>query len=440
MRKYSGYLLFVLLAVFLLTGCAPTTIDELYSPPRRPVEFQELQKAIDQAMEGLSYCAPLTGENQQAVQMADLDGDGVDEYLLFAQGTEDKPLQILVFSREAEEYRLRDRIESHGSAFELVEYVDFDGRPGMELVVGRQVSDQVLRSVTVHHFSEDGSELLMKTNYYKLVTADLCGDDRTELTVIMPGSTETDKASAVLYSGRDGNVERSKEVTLSAPAEQIKRIMTGNLQDGASAVYVASALEEQAIITDVLAVDRDRFTNVSYSTESGTSVQTLRNYYVYADDIDQDGILEMPSLITMVPYRGTGGAERQHLIRWYALDIQGRETDKMFTFHDLAEGWYLQLDSTWASRVTVAEEGGSSCFYVWDSAFERAEKLLTIEILTGSDREAQAAEDGRILLHRADSALYAAVIGDGAESYGITRENLADSFHLIFKDWKTGET
>lgn len=432
--------LILLLAVLLLTGCSPTTIDELYSPPKRSAAFEELQNAIDGAMQGLEYCAPLTGENQQAVQTADLDGDGEEEYLLFAKGSADKPLQILIFSEAEDSYRLRERIESHGSAFEQVEYVDMDGVPGMELVVGRQVSDQVLRSVSVYHFTDESSQLSMKTNYYKFITADLNEDSRMELVVIMPGATETDKASAVLFYGREGTMERSREVSLSAPAEQIKRIMVGNLQDGAPAVYVASALEEQAIITDVFALKNERFTNVSFSSESGTSVQTLRNYYVYADDIDQDGVLEMPSLITMVPHNGIPGTERRYLIRWYALDLQGRETDKMYTFHDLADGWYLQLDSTWAARVSVAADGGSYEFYVWDPDYVSARKLLSIDILAGSDREEQAATGERFVLHRADSVLYAARIEECAASYGITRENLADHFHLIFKDWKTGET
>lgn len=431
---------FVLLAVLLLSGCAYRTVDEMYTPPKRSAEFEELQKAIDTVMPGLEYCAPLTGENQQTVQMADLDGDGEEEYLLYARGSSEKPLQILIFSREEETFVLRERIESHGSGFEFVEYLDIDNSSGLELVVGCQVSEQVLRYLSVYHFSHDDVQQMMTANYYKFVGTDLDADRRAELIIISPGATETDKASAALYSLENGKMERSREISLSASADQIKRIMVGNLQDGENAVYVASALEEQAIITDIFALKNGDFTNVSFSNESGTSVQTLRNYYVYADDIDQDGVLELPSLIDMIPYGGAPGSDMHHLIRWYAMDINGLETDKMFTFHSLADGWYLQLDSTWASRVSVVTIGGSYRFYVWDAAMEKAEKLMTIDMLTGSDREKMSTEDGRFLLHRADNILFAAKIEDCAASYGITQENLADSFHLIFKDWKTGET
>ena len=69
-------------AVLLLTGCQMRTADQMYSIPMRSEADGSLQQVIDQAMIGMEYCAPRSGENQQAVQMADLDGDGISEYLL----------------------------------------------------------------------------------------------------------------------------------------------------------------------------------------------------------------------------------------------------------------------------------------------------------------------------------------------------------------------
>ena len=57
-------------------------------------------------------------------------------------------------------------------------------------------------------------------------------------------------------------------------------------------MYVASSADGKTIITDIFAIKSGEFTNISFSNESGTSVRTLRNYYVYADDIDMDGVVE----------------------------------------------------------------------------------------------------------------------------------------------------
>lgn len=439
MYRKMKYVLFLLAAAMLISGCAMRTVDEMYALPKRSAEYEDLQNAIDQAASGLEYCAPLSGENQQTVQMADLDGDGEEEYLLFAKGSSDKPLQILVFGRTEEGYALRETIESSGSGFELVEYADMDGKPGSELVVGRQVSDQVLRSVSVYSFADGKAAQLMTANYSKLVPCDLDRNNLIELMVIIPGAAETDHAVAVLYSCSDDQMVRSTEVNLSEMNENIKRIMVGNLQDGNPAVYVASSVEEQAIITDVFAIKDGKFTNISLSNELGTSVQTLRNYYIYADDIDNDGVLELPSLMSMESRLRTGGTQ-QYLIRWFALDISGGEVDKMYTFHNLASGWYLQLDAAWARRVYVTQDGGSYTFSLLDTSYTKTEKIMTVSVLTGSERETTAVADGRFILHRGDEVVYAAQLEAAAANYGIDQESLTNSFHMIYRDWKTGET
>jgi len=433
------YLILLLAASMLISGCAMRTMDEMYALPKRSAEYQDLQEAIDQAVSNLDYCAPLSGENQQTVQMADLDGDGEEEYLLFAKGSTEKPLQILVFGRTQEGYDLRETIESSGSAFELVEYADLDGKPGSELVVGRQVSDQVLRSVSVYSFSEGKAAQLLTTNYSKVVSCDLDGNGLTELMVIIPGAAETDHAVAVLYSCSDNQMVRSTEVNLSELDENIKRIMVGNLQDGNPAVYVASSVEEQAIITDVFAIKDGRFTNISLSNELGTSVQTLRNYYIYADDIDNDGVLELPSLMSMESSTRIGG-DQQYLIRWFALDIGGGEVDKMYTFHNLAGGWYLQLDPAWARRVYVTQETNSYSFGVLDASLKSTDSIMTVYVLTGAERETAAVADDRFILHRGDEVIYAARLEAAASDYGIDQEKLVSNFHMIYHDWKTGET
>ena len=422
----------------LLSGCALSTVDKMYSLPKRSDQYNDLQSAIDGAMTDLEYCAPLSGENQQTVQMADLDGDGVEEYLLFARGSSEDPLKILIFDMEDGSYRLCRTIESKGSSFEQVEYVDMDDQPGLELVVGRQVSDQILRSLSVYTFSSGDAEQLMSVNYARFVTSDLDRDGRTELVVIAPGDTETDHALASCYSCQDGMIVRSAEASLSETVDHIKRIRVGKLHGGVSAVYVASAVEESAIITDVFALKDGRFTNVSFSNESGTSVQTLRNYYVYADDIDGDGVLELPSLITMATQGRSG--EPNYLIRWYAMKLSGEEVDKMYTFHNFDGGWYLQLDSTLAQRVTVEQDGNTYSFSLWDEELRGSEKLVTVFAFTGSTRDEEAVEEGRFVLHKADGVVYAAKLETAAISCGITQENMINSFSLIHQDWKTGET
>ena len=440
MKKFIRLGALLLAAMLTLSGCGLMTVEQMYALPKRSTQYNDLQNVIDNAMAGLEYAAPTSGEYQQTVQQADLNGDGIFEYLLFARGSGEKPLKILIFGRSEDNYQLMETIESRGAAFQVVEYVDMDEKPGVELVVGRTIGDQVMGAVSVYNFSNGLSEQLMSVSYDEFVMCDLDRSGRYELMVISQGATDSANAIASLYSYDSGTMIRSTEANLSAPPESIKRIMVSGLSGGVPAVYVASSLTESAVITDVFALKDGMFTNVSFSNESGTSVQTLRNYYVYADDIDDDGELELPSLITMTAAGQRADRSMQYLIRWYAMTIEGGEVDKMYTFHNFDAGWYMLLGSDWAHRVLVTQEGSAYTFLMWDNRFTEAEKLFTVYTLTGSDREDAAIMDGRFILHRGDNIIYCAQLEADAAAYGLTEQSLTDSFRFIQRDWKTGET
>lgn len=440
MKRCPKLIILILSAALLLSGCTMRTVGQMYQLPRRSDDYNDLQGAIDSAMSNLDYCAPPAGENRQTVHIADLDGDEDPEYLVFAKGNADRPLRILIFDEKEDTYVHLDTIESNGSAFDQVEYVQMDGKGGAEIVFGSQLSDQVLRSVSVYTFTEGQTQQMMTANYTKFLTEDLDRDGRYELFLLRPGQSDTDNGIAELYQVENDVMDRSNEVNMSVPTDKLKRILVGQLHDGKTAVYVASTAGETALITDVYAVVEGRLSNVSFSNESGTSVKTMRNYYVYADDIDNDGVVELPYLIGMRSLGSELVGDRQELIRWYAMQSDGGEVDKLYTYHNFVGGWYLELDSSVADRITVKQTGNTYEFYLWDKEFFFAQPVMSIYALSGQNREGQSQEDGRFVLYKTDSVTYAASLKDAAASCAMTEESLLRSFHLIQQDWKTGET
>lgn len=438
----KGIVAAVALAVAVtLSGCALQTVDEMYAIPKRSAEYSNLQSAIDSAMYGLTYSAPVAGDHQQSVQMADLDGDGVEEYLVFAQGNSAKPLQILIFRQGQDgECRLTQVIESAGTAFEQVEYVQMDDGPGLELVVGRRVSDQILRSLSVYRFPEGDAELMLMVGYSRFLTCDLDRNGLGELMVILPGDINGGKSAAVLYSTQDGNITRSVEAEMSEEASHIKRVSLGKLQGGTPGVFVASLSQDNTITTDIFTLRDGVFFNLTAGSRRESSVGTLRNYYVYADDIDDDDVVELPELISPKRLSFSTDDQRKFLIRWFAMDLEGRQVDKLYTFHNYLGGWYLELRGTWAPRAAVEQSGAVYTVYAWDESYREAAQLFSVTALTGQNREEDATTDGRFALLRAEGVVYAGQMGPDARDYDLTEEQIINSFRLIQQDWKTGET
>lgn len=429
--KSKWLMLLGVLACLLLSGCAMKTVDEMYCLPKRSEAYQELQKVLDTELQNMEYCAPLSGMNQQPVQAADVNGDGVSEFLVFAKAAGERPLRILVIEREDQTFTLTDTLQFSGTAFDQVEYISMDDKSGVELVVGIQLSDQLLRSVAAYTFADGKGEKLLDANYTNFLTVDLDRDNQGELFVLYPGQTEESPGFVALYEVEKGVVERSLEVKLSAPVSRLQRVITGELAGGEAAVFVASALEDTVLVTDVYALRSGALTNISLSNESGTSVSTIRNHFVYAQDIDEDGQLELPALIPMkaMSERNT---QSEDLIRWYSLSITGEEVDKLYTYHNFVNGWYLVLDSTWAQQVTVTQDSTGYSFYLWDLAKENAIRVLEVQMLYDQDEISQAMENGAILLYQGESSAYVGVLTSDAAQFGLTQEWLRGSFYLIY--------
>lgn len=441
MDRYKRIIMGAVVAplVISLCGCV-MTVDQMYCLPRRSESFTNLQSAMETAMQDMSFCAPISGDNQQPVQMADLNGDGTEEVIVFAKGSQEKPLQIMVFSRDDEKYQLRTTIESTGTAFEQVDYVQLDGEQGLEMVVGHQVQNQVLRSLSVYDFSDEQPEKLMAANYQKYLTYDIDGDEQQEIVVLNPGRTETDNGTICVFSMTRDQIKQSAEVPLSQPLGQVKFIKTGFVSKDRRAVFISSGVDENTVTTDVFLMVDGELTNVALLDAKGTDTDSLKNEFLYPEDIDRDGIVELPEVIPMSASEPGRQDQQEYMVRWYTIDPEGKESTKLYTYHNYQEGWYMELDTQAALRISVVPEGsGQYSFELWNEDRTEISKLWTVFVLTGEERSALAAENHRFVLKKTDSVVYAAELEDAARLLGVNEDQVKVAFHLIQSDWKTGE-
>ena len=430
MLRYAKIIAFLLLTALALTGCGLKTVDQLYCLPKRSQTDKNLQAVIDDNMDGLTFSAPTYGDNRQTVQAADLDGDEVDEYLVFATDESEKPLKILIFCQLASGYVLMDTIEGYGFAFDFVEYAQLDDRPGLEIIVGRQVSDQVARAVSVYRFSSGFSRQLLSTGYSRLDTCDLNGDGINEIFLLNYGAAENGNGLVTLFSYREGELHSAAEQVLSLSASRFERFTVGGLTDGRPAMFVTCEKDDKSLLTDVFAMEDRELVAVS----KGISTQLLQGYHLFPSDIDGDGITELARLM---PISGKGETRGHHLLHWYSLDENGNETEKRCTFHHYAEGWYLNVDKDAAAKIAVEQTEEETVFYHLSAGTYEA--LVHIRALTDADREEQAKQPGLTILHKGNAVIYVAELTDYAKKQGITEEMLTSQFYPIRAELMTEE-
>jgi hypothetical protein len=326
-------------------------------------------------------------------------------------------------------------VESDGTAFDSVQYAEMDGAPCLELILSRRIGEQVQQYLGVYTLDNGSAVELLSVRCSLYTTLDMDRDQRTDLFVLQSNS-EGPTAYANLYRWRDGSLQKDAEASLSMASESVKRVLTGNLSMNVPAVFIASAYDESNLITDVFALRQGVFTNVTQNAESGQSSQTVRNYYVYSTDIDNDGVIEMPDTVALAELPDDAGSRGQYRIVWYTLNLNGQRTDKMSTYHNYGEGWFLFLPESWCSdgltvtRIALGSSQTGTRFSTLDESGQETE-LATVAAFSGENAEALSTSDGFFPLMNRGGIVYAARLGDGAS---LTPNELSARFSSIAPD------
>ncbi len=433
MRHIWKMLVMLACAALLLTGCGMRTVDQLYCVPKRSDADMDLQKVIDKAMSGLSYSAPIYGENRQVTQRVDLDGDGVEECLVFAKDNSEQPLKILIFCQLASGYVLMDTIEGYGFAFDFVEYAQVDGQPGLEIIVGRQLSDQVMRSVSVYRFSSEISRQLMTASCTMYTSCDLDKDENVELLLLSPGESEGSDGVLSMYRLEDGKLQRTTVTNISEGVDRVKRVNIGTLADGVPAVFITSLSGDASLVTDIFSMNGEILSPVT----QGEPVKALGSYYIYPEDIDDDGAMELPRL-TPMPNHPLHQRQR-YFLSWYSVDKDGKPADKLCTYTNLVQNWYLVIESDWMERMAVVDDTDRSVFYMKEPDDGEYVHIMTIYTLTDSDRKQIVADNQYTVLYEDEAVIYAVKLEEAAAELEISETLLRSWFHIMRTQLNTDE-
>ena len=450
MKRLAAVL--VMMALILsLPGCGLKAPGELYALPRVSAEYESLQNSLEELVaQGYEYAAPLAGENTQSVQMQDLDGDGQDEALAFFRVStgEDKPLKICIFRSDgADGYTLANMIEGDGDAINSVVYCQLNQTDAKEIVVGWRVSNAVLAlsAYAVDNFNV--TELLSATNYTRYMVRDMDQDNQSEIVVLQVNSAEEGGSRAGYYDWREDTIMAVNTVPLSNSISAIQSVEYNYLSDFTPALYVSGTEVDSTnmLVTDILSMSNGSLTNLTLNEELGVS-ETRHGNAVAPRDINSDSIIELPFTLSLNSNVNVENSETFSVLSWGQYDIYGRESTVGYTYHNVADGWYLQLPALWSWKMDQlvlsrsdtnlgATVERSIQFYFADDPEAEPEQFLVIYKNTGANRTNRATMGNRYLLLEADDASYSAeFVGDGAVS-AMDQESLMKAFHLITTDW-----
>ncbi len=427
-------LLLTAAAVLFLGGCALSSPDELYALPRPSEEYVILQKLIDDEIAaGCEYSAPVSGSYTQIVHTVDLSGNGTAEAVAYLRDPGGRA-KICVYEYSDGEYRLAQTIYGESGAISSVEYADMNGDGWLELIVSWQTPNGGDGRLNVYSLSDFSGSVLLSSSGTAFRLADMDGNGLYELLVLHTGGAEG--CSVDMYSlGPGGMVQSSAK--LSSGVTDVDRLRTGQLSDGVTALFAEGGYGENSIMTDIFIASDSGIRNITADEQSGAST-TVREYAVYAADINNDRILEIPVAVPLDKY--SEEAPAYYVFDWYAFDSVGGRKLVFSTYHCYSDGWFLVLPDAMRENLIVRREDDAFGEHAVvlshrDPDTGETADVVTIYTLTGDNRSDRARLPERFILSEVSGAIYAAQLHDNAP---YSREDISDGFDVILTEWNSG--
>ncbi len=423
-------LLAALFLPMLLSGCSLLSYEDLYSLPQAPEDYYDLQDVLTEVLDaGYSYLSPSGGLRREPVQLTDLDGDGADEAVAFFRSS-DGAVTLYIFSRDGDVYSPAAELDGVGSAVAQVEYADLNGSGSQEIILTCQVSESVTQALQVYQYDGTDAACVLSAACDQYVMADLDGDGRQEI-LCLTGSGSDSMAAAECYSWNEGAFQRIGEQRLRLAYDDIRQIQEGYITEDVQAVLLSGVSSEGLLLTDVLGASDGALMMIAPETDILTSSPAY-SYYVYPEDLDGDGILEI-ARTRQLP-AADSGSTAQWVEDWYGISPDGTAQKRMTTYQNFAENWYLILPDVWDGHLSV-KAGETSTTVSPVTFFHMPEEgtpqeILTIYTIQGDSRQSYVEENNLTMLLSTSDTIYAVALADAEIWEGtVSLAQVSEMFH-----------
>lgn len=432
------------LAALLLSGCTFPLGDELLAAPKPSTNYQTLQMELEQLIaSGVSYTAPASGDNRSAIQLVDLDGDGTEEAIAFFRGASSatsNDFQVYIYRKQDDRYFCTGSIEGKGTAIQSVDYpvITPNGRRGM--VVSWRLAGDGTGALTVCDFDSGCAPgVLLETEYSAMELTDMTGDGAKDLLLLT--TAPEGKRVARLYQYADGSLDMVGEASTSAETVSVERMQSGRVLGNHTAVFAEEKMASGVgLTTDIFVYADGMLRNFALDSEGSISRSTYRPVSVYAADVNNDGVTELPRAVLMAGYTDAAASDAVFMLDWYAYSVDEPPQLAQTTYQNISDAWSLWIDPVWHDRITAtkATDSGLSAVTFYEYVGSGGQiPLFTIYCATGSNRDYYAGRTDLVQLGQSAQAVYFARIPDTAanSSLAIDGDTLKSRFSMVKQDW-----
>ncbi len=446
MKKLISLILIIVM-LLVCSGCSLNffSVESLMSPPAQSGKNGDVEKAFKKLMSDktIQLRTPVSGDYQTAFVLYDLNGNGIEEALVFYNDSSvDASVRIAFLECVNDTWVISGDVKGAGSGVYDVSFSDLDDNGCYEILVGWTLYDSNSTKIVSVYEITPGDKGIYTLNtlgneYYSAKSImDFNGDDKEDLVLVyLDDSQEIQKSYFRCFSLSDNNeFVKYAESKLDSLITSVSKIQFDVIENGKKSfnrIFIDCSKTDSSTFTEMLYWDyEDKAIVRAYKNPSK---KTLRHSKINCSDIDGDGILEIPSNTTILgdeKLLTVKKGDNQYtftMIKW--LNAYGDKSEgNINTLFNPLDLYLYRL--TRVNEVTVYYDilSESLKFCLWD----KEEKLVKEELLSISYRDAKNTLDAEgQKLSETDNGQFYFNITDHGKRFGLTDEGVKTSFIII---------
>lgn len=309
--KWIKIIAVIVLVSFVLSGCSfrlASSVDELISPVSPQGDDADVQNALSSFVSGgYSLKTPSAGDFTTAYSFFDVDGDSVEEAVVFYE-TEKTPgkCSMAVIDKVNGSWTVVYNINSEYSDVYSLSFSDLTGDGINEFIVLWDVISNSVNHVLYvysqnikdkYSLTQLGSELTVNN----CITVDMDLDTVNEMLAFTIESGDSVSSTATLYEYSESGRETLGRTKLDGHISYYSDIQY-NVADDRVYIYADAVKSDGTqMLTEVIYWSDYYDTIISpfYSYSNGTTSLTVRSSMINCADVDDDGIIEIPTDVSM---------------------------------------------------------------------------------------------------------------------------------------------
>lgn len=434
--------------VLLFSGCSSTGLDAqtLMHPPKATGDMESIHTLLQKKVgDNITLKYPHSGDYRSAIIMHDITGNKQNEAIaLYQNGGNDSEMHIVFIQKTNGQWSIIGSYRHTATQVDKVCFGDVNGDGRDEVIVGWENSISNTGELCVYSYNQDKiSELDLKQSYSQMTVMDFNNDGIDE---IFTASTTTPDQPAIakLMHIKSNRLEIISIANLDTSVTKYAAINTGRINEKQYGVVLDGYKSTTSMVTEILYWDKVKKELVApfYNSSSKSVKCTLRNTTTVSQDINNDKIIEIPTVNIMPGYSATVTDESCYITNWQRYDTTNNTLIKvMSTVVNSSGGYWLLIPDMWKDKIKVKTDATnhSMTFFEWkvlskNGSGAEGEALLKIQVFTEKEWSSLKNTDGFIKLIEQNNTVYAVSIPHPNNTLSMKINDIQNSFKLISQD------